>query len=167
MTINSLKIKLTAIAAGLTPVLLSAQDNAKGEVVTQTVFSNGVFLVMLGVIVMLAFVIIGMSEFVKAGASLKVKQSKAEGNSSKNTVAMIAFLLLSVSAMAQDAAAPAADAAAIPEVPFDYWGLGVIDRVHVVSYRDQFDSQRSRLHKNCCREGSFRNHGNRNHAFHY
>ncbi|MFM2017366.1 MAG: hypothetical protein RL007_1022 [Bacteroidota bacterium] len=126
MTINSLKIKLTAIAAGLTPVLLSAQDNAKGEVVTQTVFSNGVFLVMLGVIVMLAFVIIGMSEFVKAGASLKVKQSKAEGNSSKNTVAMIAFLLLSVSAMAQDAAAPAADAAAIPEVPFDYWGLGAI-----------------------------------------
>ena len=42
MTINSLKIKLTAIAAGFTPVLLSAQDNTKGEVVTQTVFSNGI-----------------------------------------------------------------------------------------------------------------------------
>jgi cytochrome c oxidase cbb3-type subunit 3 len=124
MTINSLKLKLTAIAAALTPVLLSAQDNTKGEVVTQTVFSNGVFLVMLGVIVMLAFVIIGMSEFVKAGASLKVKQSKAEGSASKNTIAMIALLLISASAFAQDAAVPAAEAA--PEVPFDYWGLGAI-----------------------------------------
>lgn len=126
MTINNLNIKLTAIIAGLTPVMLSAQDNVKGEAVTQTVFSNGVFLVMLGVIVMLAFVIIAMSEFVKAGASLKVKQSKNESSKTKNTIAMIAFGLLSVTAMAQDATAPAADAAAVPEVPFNYWGLGAI-----------------------------------------
>lgn len=126
MTINNLNIKLTAIIAGLTPVMLSAQDNVKGEAVTQTVFSNGVFLVMLGVIVMLAFVIIAMSEFVKAGASLKVKQSKNESSKTKNTIAMIAFVLLSVTAMAQDATAPAADAAAVPEVPFNYWGLGAI-----------------------------------------
>lgn len=108
--------------------------------------SNGVFLVMAAVIVLLLLVIVGMAELVKAGATQRVgkekkqritasagandsagesgeKTSSGSGQTMKSAMVIGFLLAISTSLSAQDAAAvPATEA--VPAPPFDYWGLG-------------------------------------------
>lgn len=88
-----------------------------------SIFSNPMFIIMLCVVILLLFVIIGMSEVVKAGAMKQLLKSRAEKEKSGNTgkiVSAVIFLLAATSLFAQDPAAPAKPA----EPPFTYWDMG-------------------------------------------
>jgi cytochrome c oxidase cbb3-type subunit III len=138
------KFALPVIAL-LLPLIGHAQKTAETE--STGYMSNGVFLVMAAVIVMLMLVIVGLAELVKAGASQRVTREKklsgahndvqskdhdsvSAGDESspksqavKSAVVTAFFLAVSSALMAQDAAAvPAAEIPAGP--PFNYWGLG-------------------------------------------
>lgn len=115
--------KFLTIAAALASTALAAQQAAPVQE-QQTLFSNGVFDVMLAMIVLLLFVIIGMAEVVKAGAALQVKKQKDNKDKAK-IVSVVAFLLLAGTMYGQQSA-PAAAPAAAP-LPFDYWGMGGIN----------------------------------------
>ena len=101
--------KFLTIAAALTSSALMAQQAAPVQE-EKTLFSNGVFDVMLAMIILLLFVIIGMAEVVKAGAALQVKKQK-ENKEKAKIVSVIAFMLLAGTMYGQQAA-PAATASA-------------------------------------------------------
>lgn len=111
----------------LAPLLSFGAEKKMAE--WTSVLSNPVFLALLLIIVVLALVIYGMAQMVKAGASVNVDRAKREKqkepNGPKITV-LFAFLLAGNFLFAQDAVAPGSieTSNAVAEVPFDFWGLG-------------------------------------------
>src|SRR6201999_2130554 len=87
-----------------------------------SIMSNGMFLVMLAIVVILLFVIVGMSEVVKAGAMKQVLKTRTEkektGNSGK-IISTVIFLLFTASLFGEDV-----QPVKTPEPDFTYWGMG-------------------------------------------
>jgi cytochrome c oxidase cbb3-type subunit 3 len=127
--LNTPKIVLP-VAAMLFAVTTHAQTApAQAAPATHSILSNGVFITMMSVIALLLLGIIAMAEVVKAGGAqrrAKAREEKEKSGNSGKTVATIALLLFAGSLFAQTAPAASDAAAAVPENPFLYWGLGAI-----------------------------------------
>lgn len=108
--------------------LLHAQAKAQ-PAPSSGLFSNGMFLIMLCVMILLLFVILALAEVVKAGAMQErirfraAKKKSEEGNNenAKKVAGTLLLLFATTWLSAQQAAAPAVTPAA---APFDYWGMG-------------------------------------------
>ncbi|HEU4719377.1 MAG TPA: hypothetical protein VFU15_16145, partial [Bacteroidia bacterium] len=96
------------------PAALIAQQ-ASGQEANSTIFSNGVFLVMLTTIVLLLFVIKGMAEVVKAGAAHRARAEKEKSKNAQKIAAVLFFVLAGKMLYAQNAG---------PAPEFTYWRMG-------------------------------------------
>jgi cytochrome c oxidase cbb3-type subunit 3 len=116
---------LTMCTALLAVAQLSAQqETVKHE--SDSIFSNGVFDVMLCIIILLLFVIIAFAEVVKAGgAQQKLRGKNKSGLGKEKVAATILFLATAGSLWAQDSATAKA-VVAVNNQPFNYWGMGAI-----------------------------------------
>lgn len=118
---NFMKTRLSLLIVVLLPLVSFAETKETGS--TNTYMSNGVFLVLVSVILLLAIVIVGLAEMLKASATHNARRRKKDNGDAFKISSMIIFLLASTSLFSQTTGA--ADNI-IPEVPFDYWGLGAI-----------------------------------------
>ena len=136
--LNAKKLVLPALGV-LLEISLNAQEKAPKTAESNSLFTNGVFIVMLCVVIFLMIAIVAMAEFVKGAAAHRLSRKKkgdsnegspaktAEGNApaevSKAVVTLL-FLLLCGPLFAQ--AAGAAPEAQPVEEPFTYWGMGAM-----------------------------------------
>ncbi len=118
--------KILPIVAGTLAIAnLSAQQQAATPVQeTHSVFTNGVFLLMLCVVILLLLVIIGMVEVVKAGTMLQRLKSRDNKSDIGKIISTIVFLLIGVSLFAQAPAATTTTAAVADTPSFTYWNMG-------------------------------------------
>ncbi|HET6992610.1 MAG TPA: cbb3-type cytochrome c oxidase N-terminal domain-containing protein, partial [Bacteroidia bacterium] len=117
---------LMMLAAMFAGADLSAQQ-AANKPDSHSLYSNGVFDVMLCIIILLLLVIIGFAEVVKAGAAQQKLRDNKEKNSGKGTFIAILFIFITAGSLwAQDNSAPKTIAKVVSDAPFDYWGMGAI-----------------------------------------
>jgi cytochrome c oxidase cbb3-type subunit 3 len=117
---------LTALALFVAGLKLSAQQ-ATPDQGNYTLYSNGVFIVMLCIIILLLLVIIAFAEVVKAGAAQKKykKQSSENNNSANQKIITVLLMVLAAGSLwAQDKSSGTTSAAS--SGTFDYWGIGAI-----------------------------------------
>ncbi len=103
-------------------IVLAAQSTTPvAQQSSDTIFSNGVFDVMLAIIILLIFVIYGMAEVVNAGAAFQLKIKKDQTKSKLPPAAMIIVLLCISSELFGQEVVTTSIA---KEPVFDYWGMG-------------------------------------------
>lgn len=121
--LNSRKFLLPTMAMFFVTTL-NAQTATTAEP-EKTILSNGVFIVMISVIVLLALGIIAMAEVVKAGGAQRAsKEKQKQGGDNTKHIATLLLLLGSSYLFAQTD--PTAAAPVAPELPFLYWGMGAL-----------------------------------------
>lgn len=118
---NSTTFKRIATLAGVLAgtAVFAQQANAPAPA-ESSILSNGVFLVMLSMIILLLFVIIGMAEVVKAGAAYQLKKKKESGGDKTKIAATLLFLFAATSLWSQ----ATGKAALPPQEEFTYWRMG-------------------------------------------
>lgn len=121
--INPRTIKRSAAIAGiLATTVVFAQQATEPVKQQDTILTNGVFLVMLSMVLLLLFIIIAMAEVVKAGAAYQMKKNK-DGKDKTKIVSSLLFVFLAGTLFAQqeDKSVAAENAEA-----FTYWRMGAM-----------------------------------------
>jgi cytochrome c oxidase cbb3-type subunit 3 len=118
------------LAGTFSSMVLAAEDTGATTTATESsasLFSNGLFLVMLSIVILLLFGILAMAEMVKAGAAgrrIKKNHEKKSG-AGPGKAALTVFLVLACHALFAQTK-DVTEAVVSPEAEFDYWGLGAI-----------------------------------------
>lgn len=136
--LNAKRLVLPALGV-LAEISLNAQEKVAARPETNSLFTNGVFIVMLCVVIFLMIAIVAMAEFVKGAAAHRMARKKKGDSSEGNlpeavegnkpagiskTVATLLLLLFCGQLFAQ--ASGAVPEAKPVEEPFTYWGMGAM-----------------------------------------